>query len=198
AAPVAPGASIYGLRVARPGLLADVDNRVIQVSHDGGRSWQRATLPIPTGSGISALAFGDARHGLAAEEGFGCLKGGGVIASHLFATDDGGVSWQSLPTPAFAVGYRLDAVPGLAAAIAEGAACGDYWLALSRDGGRSWTLTALPHGLDCTPSVAAPATVWLTCGRTLFTSSDGGATWTQLTGRLAIDAAAPTPTDKDG
>jgi photosystem II stability/assembly factor-like uncharacterized protein len=190
--PVAPGASPYGQRIAQPGLLADVDERVIHISHDGGRSWRQAALPITPGSGIGAVAFADPLHGIAAQEGFGCLKGGGLVASRLFATSDGGTSWQPLPTPAFAVG-QLVAVPGLAAAVARGAACGSQWLALSRDGGHTWSLSALPHRrLDCAPSLAPPEKVWLACGHTLLTSSDGGSTWTELTGTLAIDTATPT------
>jgi photosystem II stability/assembly factor-like uncharacterized protein len=191
APPSAPGASPYGLRIARPGLLADIDTGTIHASHDGGRSWTSAALPVGAGSGIATASFADPEHGLAAEEGFGCTKGGGLSPSHLFATADGGSSWEALPTPAFAVD-QLVAVPGLTVAAVHGAECGANWLALSRDGGRDWNVQAFPHGQACMPSLAPPATVWLVCGgNRLLASTDGGSTWSELSGWLTIGAAAP-------
>src|SRR5206468_10417154 len=112
-------------------------------------------------------AFADRRRGLAAGEGFGCLKSGGLTPSPLFATTDGGLRWRRFPTPPFAID-ALAAAPGFWVATTEGAACGSHGLAISRDGGHDWTLSEpIPHQWDCTPSAAAPETIWLACDQAL-------------------------------
>lgn len=176
-------------RVVRPGLDAVVVRAdEIAVSHDSGRRWTTARLNVRDGFGVSLLAFADAEHGLAAEQGFGCLKNGDLEPSRLFGTSDGGLSWRALSTPPFAID-ALVTMPGLSVATAL-SACGPGRVAFSRNGGRSWRTEALPDSWGCAPSVAPPRTIWLACDRELLTSDDDGATWTELAGeRFDIDAA---------
>lgn len=191
-APVPAGTQAWQTTIARPGLALVVASPpdTMRVSHDGGRGWRTVKLPLRPGYGISAVAFADARHGLASQEGFGCLKGGGLQPSRLFATADGGLSWRRLPTPPFAIDM-LAGTTGLWVATTEGAACGSYGVAVSRDGGRSWSVQPIPHLWDCTASVAAPETIWLACGPVLLTSTDAGSSWTQLSARrFQVDSAA--------
>ncbi len=177
--------------VAAPGVVASLLGMAkVSVSHDGGKSWHATALPVTKGNGLSAVAFADSLHGLAAEQGFNSSYTG-VDASRLFATSDGGSSWQTLLTPNFEV-ERLAAAPGLFVAIGGGAA-GQPVVGISRDGGRSWTLRSLSKNAYCSPSVAAPETVWLSCGGDyLLTSSDGGSSWSRLVKRhLSIANATP-------
>lgn len=192
AASVPPGTQPWQTTIVRPGLEVVVGTRALRVSHDGGRSWQTAVLPLDSGYGTGPVAFADARHGLATQEGFGCLKGGGLERSHLYATVDGGLNWQALPRPPFAID-GLAGAAGLWVAVTRGAACGSHGVAVSRDGGRSWAVQSLPHARDCSPSVAAPQTIWLACGAALLTSNDAGASWRELTARGYQIASAAAP-----
>jgi photosystem II stability/assembly factor-like uncharacterized protein len=177
-APVPSGTQPWQQRIARPGLDAVLGNQTIQLSHDGGHTWRAAAFP----NGISAVAFADREHGLAAQQAFGCTKFGETPHSLLFATGDGGLSWHALPTPSFGID-ALAGTPGLWVAETEGAACGQHGIAVSGDSGRTWSSHDLPHLWDCSPSVAPPLTIWLACGVALLTSIDGGMSWTELTAR---------------
>jgi photosystem II stability/assembly factor-like uncharacterized protein len=195
-APTPPGAGVDTEQpvVAVPGLVASLSGTArVSVSRDGGQSWHATVLPVSKGNGLAAVVFADSLHGLAAEEGSNCLFTGELDASRLFATSDGGKSWQTLPTPNLEI-EQLAAVPGLFVAIGGGAVCGQPLIGISRDGGRSWTLRSLPKNASCSPRVAAPETVWLSCGDYLLTSSDGGSSWNRLVKRhLSLTSAVPTP-----
>jgi photosystem II stability/assembly factor-like uncharacterized protein len=62
---------------------------------DGGKSWKVTATPIPSGptSGIFALAFRDAKHGLAVG---GDFVDPPVTPNHMALTSDGGKTWTTV------------------------------------------------------------------------------------------------------
>jgi photosystem II stability/assembly factor-like uncharacterized protein len=62
---------------------------------DGGKTWKVSATPIPSGpsSGIFALAFRDAKHGLAVG---GDFLDPPVTPNHMALTSDGGKSWTTV------------------------------------------------------------------------------------------------------
>ncbi len=79
----------------------------IDRSTDGGRSWSFSTLPgCVQLCGPTALSFVDADHGFAAVSGDQGNPHG--PPAMLFATQDGGASWQQLATPPDLGGVVMD------------------------------------------------------------------------------------------
>jgi photosystem II stability/assembly factor-like uncharacterized protein len=102
-------------------------------TNDGGTTWQVSATPIPSSptSGISALAFHDAKHGIA--------TGGDFLAptaspNAVAVTRDGGKTWQSAKTTTNHYLSGVTFVKGHTA-IAVGLAGSD----VSTDGGQTWT-----------------------------------------------------------
>ena len=154
-------------------------------SADGGHSWQRREVPLPSG----AVASGTLRTGVQA------LPGAGVIASvnpstspsALFTSFDGGTSWSEV-TP-----------------LPLGGGTGDlgfqdnlhWWeiyvgaLYMSSDGGQTWNhisdkLPSAVHFLHILDSQHAWAQMFFVEGSVLAFTADGGLHWTR--------ANAPQPT----
>lgn len=129
---------------------------------DGGHHWQR----VPLASGISGLeAVGTGVWALRAAEG----SDGPV---RLVASQDGGRTWTSRPTP---VGIGPDGPDG-GLAFADAAdgvvtgrtANGRLILRVTRDGGRTWTRRRAPCSAGWTPSKGAPLVRWLPSGAMWF------------------------------
>jgi photosystem II stability/assembly factor-like uncharacterized protein len=154
-------------------------------SADGGQSWQRREVPLPSG----AVASGTLRTGVQA------LPGAGVIASvspstspsALFTSFDGGTSWSEV-TP-----------------LPLGGGTGDlgfqdnlhWWeiyvgaLYMSSDGGQTWNhisykLPSAVYSLHILDSQHAWAQMFFAEGSVLAFTADGGLHWTR--------ANAPQPT----
>jgi photosystem II stability/assembly factor-like uncharacterized protein len=154
-------------------------------SADGGHSWQRREVPLPSG----AVASGTLRTGVQA------LPGAGVIASvnpstspsALFTSFDGGTSWSEV-TP-----------------LPLGGGTGDlgfqdnlhWWeiyvgaLYMSSDGGQTWNhisdkLPIAVYSLHILDSQHAWAQMFFAEGSVLAFTADGGLHWTR--------ANAPQPT----
>ncbi len=125
--------------VARPGGLAWIATGAeagarVYATRDYGRTWTFTETPIVHGqaSGGAALAFRDARRGLAAGGRLGAPRD---TSNHVAVTGDGGASWTLAGRPPFA-----GAVYGAAWARAGDtyAAVGPGGLAVTFDGGASW------------------------------------------------------------
>jgi photosystem II stability/assembly factor-like uncharacterized protein len=106
-------------------------------SADRGRTWTVAATPIHAGnasSGIFALAFRDARHGVAVGGDYELVRGG---FPNVALTDDGGRTWRVAKGP-LPAGYLSGAayIPATGHVIAVGLA----GTALSLDGGESWRM----------------------------------------------------------
>ena len=171
--------------VEPPGLVLVADGPAVQVSQDGGRGWTTVTLPTedPTNNAV-AMAFSDSRNGVAIVGNQLCFKpqpGVPAGSATVLTTGDGGLTWKPQSSLArYSTGFS--AAKGLAVTTGW-AGCGpsQQSIAISRDDGSHWATQSLPFGCDSV-SVAAPATIWLTCQTDhtfLLISQDGGQTWTQ-------------------
>ena len=143
---------------------------------DGGSSWQ-PVAGTETLSGLAALRFGDAGHGVAVGP-----------AGVAMVTDDGGRTWSPRPT---GVGRGLRRVAfadaQTAVAVGEGGA-----IVRSTDQGRTWSRVASPATETLADVRFLSATTGYAAGDrgTLLVTRDGGASWTaQRTGaRAALQA----------
>lgn len=143
-------------------------------SEDGGRTWGQLSLPSQEQGSVNRLAFAGPTDGWAAYTG------------KLYATHDGGQSWERLSpglTDYLSTMAFGDALHGVAA--------GGRSLLLTSDGGKTWSgrplkdvsLTAADYGPD--------GQIWLagqtmTGGREdgiLLHSPDGGRTWITYRGQ---------------
>ncbi|HEY5629254.1 MAG TPA: YCF48-related protein [Candidatus Limnocylindrales bacterium] len=163
----------------------------ISVTHDGGGTWNDAALALPAGSEGAQLFFGqpayfDGRSGLVTVD----IQHDTSSIARVFRTSDAGSSWS----PASAIPAGVSAISFLDP---------DGWIALTAtevlrttDGGRTWArasavgLPGAPGSLRMTDaqhgSVLVSMNVCLTfksncSNRTgLYSTEDGGSTWTQL------------------
>ncbi len=110
--------------------------RVLRTS-DRGRSWSVAPTPVVEGPsrGITSLAFRDTLHGAALGGDIGQPDS---ITDSVALTDDGGRTWVAGGRLAFpGAAYAAAWVPGTPSPTLV--ATGPGGLALSTDGGHSWT-----------------------------------------------------------
>lgn len=112
---------------------ANTDSRVFR-THDRGRSWKAATVPIPGGEqqfGVASLAFRDRRNGIAVGGGERVSDQPSVAA----VTRDGGRTWTRGGQLS---GFRLNAawVPPTKGRTAV--AVGPHGSDVTTDGGRTW------------------------------------------------------------
>ena len=102
-------------------------------TNDGGRTWSRLSrLPAIL---AGPIAFVDARHWLAVEQG---------LPSVIRVTDDGGATWSDLPAAGLSAGglewlSMLDGQRGVGVLLIEGNSDMPAVLMLASDGGKTWT-----------------------------------------------------------
>ena len=183
---------------------------------DGGRTWS-------SGSGPAELTSNDFVGGLACSTATRCTAialphlvtaGSGDIMS--LTTSDGGQSWNEARLPAGFTG-----IPDGLTCTNEGDCVvvgsdmgfpgGDAAAAYSRDGGATWTSSTVPsgtgdvHALSCTGSfcIASSLRSASPTERSILTSSDGGASWSEVTstglapGVMPLTASFSCPTSTD-
>ena len=175
---------------ARHGIvLGDpVDGRfVILTTSDGGEHWVRQRTPeaLPNEGAFAAsnsclTVMGDSEAWFA---------GGGPGASRVFHSSDGGRSWTVAPTPIRNDGAAAGIFSLAFADAQHGVAVGgDYNkpadashnIAITSDGGRTWTEPSGPHPSGYRSAVAFLAVrgMWIATGPSgSDVSSDNGATW---------------------
>jgi photosystem II stability/assembly factor-like uncharacterized protein len=159
----------------------------ILATRDGGRSWQvRPTTGMPDAL-AGEFAFAASGTCLVTLGRHAWFATGGAGTSRVFASHDGGFTWTAAATPVpggpsagiYSLAFR-DSRTGLAVG-------GDYVTpaaapdgsAVSRDGGRSWTVSRT------VPGAYRSGAAWTGRGRTALTvgpagsdiSRDGGVTW---------------------
>jgi photosystem II stability/assembly factor-like uncharacterized protein len=138
------------------------DYFVLYRSTDGGATWERLLDPYNDSSGImscykSGMVFTDASNGWMTGDCHGVAAG-----VWLFRSSDGGVSWETvtLPDPTSAPGLFTDML----------AACGSY--------DPFFFSNEMGHiGANCVNYTQDPPTYQYY----LFTTQDGGSTWTSAT-----------------
>ena len=171
--------------VESPSSVVVVDGLALRVSQNAGRDWTPVTLPTDNPNNTAtAVAFTDNRNGIAIVGNQECFKPAPGVphgSAAVLTTSDGGLTWTRQTALArYVTGFS--AATGLAV-VTGWAGCGpaQQSIAISRDDGRHWATQSFPFG--CTSvTVAAPATIWLTCyaDTTVYLATqDGGLTWTQ-------------------
>ena len=175
------------------GWVASIDDEGIVVAHtaDGGASWHPSR--IRTADPIAALevGFGDAAHGALLAQ---VQSGAAFSQASMYATADGGASWQSSTAPA-------------AGRVAVGAD-GRIWLAggvrgdelyASRDQGRTWTRPGLrlasPGRIEnVTPAGNELLVVTADAGgrsrAAMLRSADAGSSWQESSSVAALPTGA--------
>ncbi|HET9849044.1 MAG TPA: hypothetical protein VFR68_10865 [Candidatus Dormibacteraeota bacterium] len=166
-----------------PGTCSAGGGPFLYVTHDGGRSWNDASLSVPVGfapscmCGINSLRFSDSQNGVFVLDSYGA---DGVQHDYLYATFDGGASWMPrapLPANCFTVdflsaaaGWTLDAKHNTIQYTGDG---GQHWSALG-------TVPSSQVVVDF--QFVNSAIGWAmgseTMGDTLIKTVDGGRTWT--------------------
>jgi photosystem II stability/assembly factor-like uncharacterized protein len=166
-------------------------NGVAFATHDGGRTWTRA---FASANEIVTIVG----RGTVWAVVYPCGKGT-QCAYDVNESVDGGRTWtKASPLPA-GLNPRMAAAFGAAGLIVSGFGTGD--MAVTRDGGRTWTpVTGHCAASDLAPVVATPdgSEIWEFCAGSagtknddaLFHSGDGGRTWLFL-GRLGMTTTGP-------
>jgi photosystem II stability/assembly factor-like uncharacterized protein len=171
---------------------------VVVTTQDGGLTWTAASAP----SGALTLPSVTC----ASTTDCTALVSQGTVISSAHSADFG-QTWQSegaLPA-GFVAGADLSCLPGGTCLVPGYAPTGNGQgagaLALSTDGGQTWSLATVPSGIGVLESVACPApTDCLAAGTTATTvsdvvpakgellhSDDGGHTWTAAMTPKAVD-----------
>jgi len=123
-------------------------------TQDSGQTWEEVSLPVG-----GAVHFTDALHGWVA---------GGPGGEQLFQTEDGGHTWQAAHQQGLEIGAQLPTFYGLPVALASSA------------GGAEWIV--VPDG-RCIGEKDTAGVNSLQCYQrsSLYTSTDGGASWSEIT-----------------
>lgn len=203
-APLSVREDAMSMSAATDGSLVIAGHDVFAVSADGGRTWRSIPTDLPTldihgftrdpddpkrmwaypasGGLWESTDAGDHWARVQADNvAFPLALGGGgptrllgVAVEGLIASDDGGRSWKSLPSPP---AYPVTAL----AATRDGAvlyAGSPSGLWSSTDEGRSWTATGYTGSAFALATTGDGRTVAVVSKETdFFRSSDGGRTW---------------------
>ena len=158
----------------------------LDISRDGGMTWQEGSLPIPDDAassseeGYCTSSQPDPLLGILIVECITVEGDSTVTKSHLYRTRDGGVSWEILPFPGgelFVVGRNE-----LVAAGRE--------IHTSSDGGASWTKikTVSWEGQF---NFVGPSQGWAVARSgdeiAFVTTTDGGRTWEEIKPQIGSD-----------
>jgi photosystem II stability/assembly factor-like uncharacterized protein len=164
----------------------------LHVTRDGAKSWQTISLPAPKEPSLAKFrtadvpVFEDSKHGFVAVT----CAGGHQSAVVLFATDDGGRTWKQdrvlSNLEETSEGHRV-----------QSAVVGDIWL-IAKVSDHRPILTALRAGARMRATIdpashssgyfganqisfVTPSQGWVLVDAELLSTTDGGATWTDIT-----------------
>jgi photosystem II stability/assembly factor-like uncharacterized protein len=158
---------------------------------DGGRSWQRSPVGVPTPANTDAIGapayldFLDAHHGVVVAV---AASSSSASRGDLYATDDGGLTWAARSVPLGAPVRLVTPTDGWVAGGVTGSE-----LYATHDGGRGWQRRSLPLPPAATTAVlttptflnardgALPVTFTDSAGAVtlgVYLTQDAGATWT--------------------
>ncbi|MGA3041672.1 MAG: glycosyl hydrolase, partial [Bryobacteraceae bacterium] len=160
---------------------------VVLTTQDGGQTWQRRKLPPAL---VDEGAFAASNSCLAVRAGSEMWFGtGGPSGARVFHSGDGGVHWDVTATPvrhdSAAAGIFSFSFGDSAREVVVG---GDYGkpadslgsVAITSDGGRTWSEPAGPHpgGYRSAVAYLPFRKLWVAVGTSgTDTSSDGGQKW---------------------
>ncbi|HEY6407441.1 MAG TPA: hypothetical protein VIY29_08235 [Ktedonobacteraceae bacterium] len=149
----------------------------LYVTHDGGSTWQHQTLPLPKDVPSAQLSiqsplFFSALDGIL-PVGFTDLATGKGLATVIYATHDGGTTWQTTT----AVPIALVAVSFFD--LQHGWMTDGTTLFVTSNGGQHWTkLAANTNFKNITQlDFVSSAIGWAINGQRMLKTVDGGQTW---------------------
>jgi photosystem II stability/assembly factor-like uncharacterized protein len=170
------------------------------VSHDGGESWSRLTVPPAGGTAATYFQlpiFSDTANGVLAGWVDDPVRGG-AVAEAFYRSSNGGSSWTfaaNVANPDANTSAGPASSLGPASWMASFYTTGATRLAITRDAGRTWAwLTTLLPGALSQPISWSGSTAWAittqsgcrgfktNCYREtgLYATPDAGKTWAQL------------------
>jgi len=132
-------------------LTRDAGRSTLYVSHDGGQSWNSHRLP---GQEAGVLMVN-------ASVGFASTGHVDLSGHWLYRTNDGGVTWQAVPTKLQLLGATLDCIStttcfGLTVAVPSYNGSESARLYKTTDGGMTWALLSTST-TDASPTPPAPS-----------------------------------------
>lgn len=185
------------LLAATPAITATLDTSddrcALLLSRDRGASWRTVAEPgetlqpvqVPRGGAVScatqAMAFANVQDGIAS-----AYHGQGGCAEPepqaVYLTSDGGVRWRPLCLPGLEVGRSSVAASGKTyVVLVYNESSEDARIAISLDGGSTWTVQALRARRSCSSVSAYVREIWITCAgewrNFVYHSTEGGASW---------------------
>jgi hypothetical protein len=157
----------------------------LALTSDAGATWRAATPPGLTAADIRGVSFPDPENGFVVG-----LSGTDRQAFTLWRTNDGGLTWTSLPLP---MPVNVDAAAPISVAAPDASHLllslsiqqslglpGPGVLLASSDSGRTWSRLLLPGSGEIAFATAARG--WLApVDGGLYTTGDGGRTWRPAT-----------------
>ncbi len=172
------------------GTVVAVDLAWLYATHDGGSTWHQQTLHLPpeVPSGqllIMSPTFFSAMDGILPVT-FSDVATGRGIATDIYATHDGGMTWQST-TPIFAALGTIDFLD-----MQHGWATNGTMLYSTSDRGQHWTkLSPSTSFTQVTYLNFVSSTIGWAISRqdnnssSLLKTSDGGQTWTPISSTIS-------------
>ncbi|HEY8881601.1 MAG TPA: YCF48-related protein [Roseateles sp.] len=191
-------------RIDANSLLASDGQGSMHVSKDNGQTWVKVFTAVDNGGYFgqtSVLGFADAKSGFMTDsigKSFATKDGGitweaksvgfsgartvqfinktGWLVGNdgrLYTSNDLGQSWTNVPT---AVGVSLTGAYFQSETLGWSQRNSGAQFAITRDGGKTWTETALPSGV-MSIRFGDPSWVAVGYGGAVYVSTDSGATW---------------------
>ncbi len=160
---------------------ANLCQNVIMLSEDGGKKWNRVSTVSAELTDVAAVSKNDVwAVGRACPANRDCS---GVIVH----TESGGQLWDNHELPIVSPELRTGRVSSLVGWVTRtDAVAGAQPLAMTRDGGASWTVVPTPcEGDGALADFTTPRDGWLVCSKgqassapfTVHRTANGGATW---------------------